>query len=75
LKGTVPMTKIEAFRRAAAELGEATPEEISAFIESKFGVVISPPYIPLFRATLLFQKSGSGSEQSAGSEQLASVEQ
>jgi len=61
------MTKIEAYRRAAAELGDATPEEMSAFIENKFGVVISPPYIPLFRATLRFQKSPSLAEKSGES--------
>src|SRR5476649_805574 len=60
--GTVPMTKIEAFRLAAAEMVDATPEEMSAFIERKFGIVISAPYIPLFQATLRFQKNGSGQE-------------
>ena len=54
------MTKIEAFRRAVAEIGDATPEELAAFIESTFGVVISPQYIPLFRATLRFQRIGIG---------------
>ena len=53
------MTKIEAFRCAAAEMNEATPEEMSAFIEKEFGIEIPPTYIPIFRATLRFQKSGS----------------
>ena len=67
MKGTVPMTKIEAFRLAVAEMGEATSEEISAYIERKFGVVISAPYIPIFRATLQFQKSPFLAEKSGGS--------
>ena len=54
------MSKFEAFQRATAEIEEATSEEMSAYIERKFGIVISPPYIPLFQATLRFQRSGIG---------------
>ena len=52
------MTKLEAFQQAVAEIGDVSSEEMSAFIERKFGIVISPPYIPLFQATLRFQRSG-----------------
>ena len=68
------MTKIEAFRQAAVEVGDATPDEMSAFIENKFGVVIAPQYIPLFRATLRFLKSGAEPEQSDGSACLPKVQ-
>jgi hypothetical protein len=57
------MMKLEAFRQAVAEMGDATSEEMSAFIESRFGLVIAPPYIPLFQATLRFQKKSSGQEK------------
>ena len=73
LKGASPMTKIEAFRCAASEMDEATPEEMSAFIEKEFGIVIPPTYIPIFRATLRFQKGGSVSEKSGGSSSLLGV--
>ena len=62
--GTIPMTKIDAFRQAVAEIGDATPEEMAAFIQRKFGIVIEPQYVPLFRATLHFHKSGAGPEKS-----------
>ena len=51
------MTKIEVFRQAAAQMGNATSEEMSTFIQNKFGVVIAPSYIPIFQATLRFQIS------------------
>ena len=63
-RGPNPMTKFEAFRRAAAEIGEATSEEISAYIEGRFGIEITPLYIPLFQATLQFQKTNPGQEKS-----------
>lgn len=59
-RGSAPMTKIDAFREAVGEMGEANAETMSAFIESKFGIFIDPRYIPLFQATLRFQKSDLG---------------
>jgi hypothetical protein len=54
------MTKLEAFQRAVTEIGDVSSAEMSAFIESKYGIVISFPYIPIFQATLRFQKNGIG---------------
>lgn len=69
------MTKIEAFRRAAAVIGDANADELSAFIESSMGVVIPPSHIPIFRATLQFQKSESAPRKSEESLCLPRVEQ
>jgi hypothetical protein len=74
MKGAVPMTKIEAYRRAVAEMIDATSEEMSEFIEQKFGVVIAPQYIPLFQATLRFQKNPSLAAKSDESSCLPRVE-
>jgi hypothetical protein len=46
------MDKMEAFRLAVAEWGEAPPEQLATLIEQKYGVRIEPRYIPLFRATV-----------------------
>lgn len=75
MKGIVPMTKIEAFRLAAAEIGSVSSEEMSTFIQNKFGIVIAPPYIPLFQATLRFQNRGPAPEKSMESSYHAKAEQ
>jgi hypothetical protein len=72
-RGSAPMTKIEAFRLAAREMGSVNSEALSAYIESKFGISIDPRYIPLFQATLRFQKSDSRSELSEQSSSLPSA--
>jgi len=72
-RGPNPMTKIEAFRQAVAEMGDAGSQEMSAFIERKFGIVISPLYIPLFQATLRFQRCGISPEKPKESSCLPSV--
>jgi hypothetical protein len=46
------MDKMEAFRRAVAELGDVPPEQLSCLIEQKYGVKIEPQYIPVFRASV-----------------------
>jgi hypothetical protein len=46
------MDKMEAFRRAVAEAGDACPAQLSSLIEQKYGVRIEPRFIPLFRATV-----------------------
>jgi hypothetical protein len=51
------MTKLEAFRQAVAELGDAPAEELSSLIERRYGVKIEPRYIPLFRATVKDQEN------------------
>ena len=65
------MTKLDAFQQATMDLGAAPAEELSRHIEMKFGVLIPPSHVPLFRATLQFQKSGPGTEKSGTSACLA----
>ena len=45
------MKKIDAFRQGIAETGSASDDELSAYIEQRFGVRIDPMHIPLFRAS------------------------
>lgn len=46
------MEKMEAFRRAVAEIGYESAEKLSSFVAAKYGVKIEPRYIPLCRASL-----------------------
>ena len=46
------MEKLEAYRKAVAELGNVSAEELSRYIEEKHGVQIAPNFMPLFRASL-----------------------
>jgi hypothetical protein len=46
------MKPMELFRRAVAEIGDASAAELSAHLEKKHGVKIEPAFIPLFKATL-----------------------
>jgi len=51
------MSKMDAFRLALAEIGDGSSEELSSFIQQKYGVTIEPNQIVLFRATWLdFQR-------------------
>jgi hypothetical protein len=50
--GTDPMTRIEMVKDALGQIGDVSAQELSAFIEKKFGVTIEPAYVPIFRATL-----------------------
>jgi predicted SprT family Zn-dependent metalloprotease len=46
------MKKLDLFRQAVAEIGDAPAEKLSTFIRHRFGVTIEPRYIPIFRASL-----------------------
>ena len=46
------MKPMELFRRAVAEVGNVSADELSAHLEKKHGVKIEPAFIPLFKATL-----------------------
>jgi hypothetical protein len=46
------MKPMELFRRAVAEIGDASAAELSAHLEKNHGVKIGPAFIPLFKATL-----------------------
>ena len=51
------MSKMDAFRLAVAEIGDGSAEELSSYIQQKYGVMIEPNQIVLFRATWLdFQR-------------------
>jgi hypothetical protein len=43
---------MEAYGQAVAALGEAPAEQLTAFIEERFGLRIEPRYLPIYRATL-----------------------
>jgi hypothetical protein len=46
------MEKMDAFREAMAEMRDGTAEELSCFIEKRYGVEIEPRFFPVFRASL-----------------------
>jgi hypothetical protein len=46
------MKPMELFRRAVAEIGDASATELSSHMEKQHGVKIEPAFIPVFRATL-----------------------
>ena len=46
------MKPMELFRLALAEIGDASPAELSAHLKNKHGVKIEPAFIPLYKATL-----------------------
>ena len=46
------MEKLEAYRKAVAELGNVSAEELSRYIEETYGIEITPNFIPLYRASL-----------------------
>jgi len=46
------MTKLEMVQQAMAVKGEATAEEIVAFIEQWHGVRIEPKFIPIYKASI-----------------------
>jgi hypothetical protein len=46
------MNRMEMVRQALLELGNAPSQELSSFIEQKYGVKIEPKYIPLFKASI-----------------------
>jgi hypothetical protein len=46
------MKPLELFRRAVAEIGDASAVELSAHLQKKHGVKIEPAFIPVFKATL-----------------------
>jgi hypothetical protein len=43
---------MDAFRLAVAEIGDAPPEQLTQFIEEKYGVQIEARFLPFFRASL-----------------------
>jgi hypothetical protein len=46
------MKPLELFRRADAEIGDASAAELLAHLEKKHGMKVEPAFIPVFKATL-----------------------
>lgn len=46
------MDKVELVRLALQELGDASAQELSTFIEKKHSVTIEPRFIPMFKASI-----------------------
>ena len=50
------MSQVEAVRRALAELGDVSAEELAAYIRTKYGVTVRPQFVPILKATLRDQE-------------------
>jgi hypothetical protein len=50
------LSKLEAVRRALEQLGEATPQEIAAWVERHHGLKLRPQVVPILRASLREQE-------------------
>ena len=46
------MTMLEAVRRALAELGEVSNEELAAYVQRTFGMIIRPNFVPVLKAAV-----------------------
>ena len=46
------MERLEVVRVALAELGEATSEEVAAFVLARFGVKVDARIVPVIRETI-----------------------
>jgi hypothetical protein len=67
------MKPMEIFRRAVAEIGDATSAELSAHLEKQHGFKIEPRFIPLYKATLRDLERMTCLRQVARPEQSAQV--
>jgi hypothetical protein len=50
------MNQAEALRRAMMELGDASAEELAAFMQRTYGVTVRPQFVPVLKATLKDQE-------------------
>ena len=53
---TQTTSQVTMMRHALKELHGASPVELSAFLESRYGVRIAPKYIPILRASVREQE-------------------
>jgi hypothetical protein len=51
-KEETEMDKVEAVRRALAELGDVAAEELAAFAREHYGVWVDAKFVPVFKAVL-----------------------
>ena len=47
------LSKVELVRRALTELGEASSQEVAAFIQQRHGIRMDARFIPVVRASIL----------------------
>jgi hypothetical protein len=59
------MSKVEAVRLAVAEIGEASPQDIAAFVEQRFALKVQPRFVPVLLASLRGQEHLQRTRQSA----------
>jgi hypothetical protein len=59
------VSKQEAVRQAVAELGEAPPQEIAAFVQAKFALQVQAQFVPVLLASLRGQEQLERSRQAA----------
>ena len=50
------MNQVEALRRAMADLGDASAEELAAYIGTRYGVKVRPQFVPVLKAMLRDQE-------------------
>jgi hypothetical protein len=67
------MKPMELFRRAVAEIGDASAAELSAHLEKQHGFKIEARFIPLYKATLRDVERMNRLRQVARPEQSAQV--
>ena len=46
------MTQAEALRLALRELGDASAEELAAYIGANYGITVKPQFVPVLKATV-----------------------
>ncbi len=46
------MDRLEAFRLALAEIGDVSAAELATHIQKKYGVIIEPRFVPVYKAAI-----------------------
>ena len=52
LRTTGRMSPVEAVEQALLQVGNATSEELAAFVKDRFGVTVQPRFVPIIREML-----------------------
>jgi hypothetical protein len=47
------MNQAEALRLALRELGDASAEELAAYIGANYGITVKPQFVPVLKATVM----------------------
>jgi hypothetical protein len=67
------MNRMEIFRQALSELGDAPSQDLSSFIEQKYGVKIEPKFVPFFKATIRGMEKLTRQRQATKKEQASAT--